>query len=302
MNARHLLIWLLLSTISLSGQIITVIPANRPKRPALPIVIVKEQPCAVIAFAESDPVVMIDGDRKPRPDAKIALRSGKEFGQGLVSVEAIPAGGSSDRSLGFEVGKESAFTATMCPDRDLNNAFLLVVVYETMGNIMLTETQIAVKGIGLGRIEAGHKKTVTGAFPHLQSKETKRYTVLIYNDGVPLATSIGNEAMELFLEVNDRIGHANAMDARMKGNQKLKLFRSMPFKFGEELQNRYGGRSLQARVQVSVEGLFVKVDVPEISDPSLIESLTKQLEQWLFLPPVIDGKVHPATVVVPVKI
>lgn len=301
----------LLAGSGIPGVTITRAARPVPDRPVQAVAKAKGEVLPVVAFDGEKPVVLVDGARKTLSRQVLSFRSAREQAPGLVAVRVVTQFPEMDSPLGPATNRERTLEASLTADRDLPDVFALVVVYHTLGNIILTDTDAAVAGRALGNLTAGEARTVQLNIPTLHWNEqivvfhaqppTSRWGLLLFSRGVQVRSSLGTVATDRILEISDQQLFEAQLKQRLKGKHPVRLFRSWPLVFPDEIRQRYAGRTLQAQVSVSLTGECEQVVFPDNPDRELLDHAETQLKNWLFLPPFEDGLPLRSVVAIPVK-
>jgi hypothetical protein len=282
-----------------------------PDRPVQAVAKLKGEVLPVVAFDGDKPIAVVAGERKTLGRHTLSFRSAREQTPGLVTVQLLTEFPEMDSSLGPGVNHVRSLKAKFNADRDLSDVFALVVVYHTLDNIILTDTDTAVSGRAIGNLTAGQPVSMELVVPTLHWNEqllifhvrppTSRWGLVLFSRGVQVRSSLGTNATDRVLDIADQQLFEAQLKQRLKGKHPVKLFRSWPLNFPDAIRQRYAGRTLQAQVTVSLTGTCEQVAFPENTDGELLKVADSQIRNWLFLPPFEDGLPIRSVVAIPVK-
>lgn len=295
----------------LFGQTVSAIRKPIADRPVQPIAIHKDQSLPIVAFEKDRPVILLEGERKVVARDAISIRGVWDRTPGMVTVSLRGEFAEANETLGPLVGKAKALEAEIVSDCDLSDAFALVLVYETLGVLMLGDTDVQIRGVAIGELAAGQPHRLQIDFPKLRRRDnrmpfgsirpTPRWGLLLFSRGKQIATSLKTAASDSVLEMADGRLFDLTIRERLKSTHSLTVFRSRPLRYSERINQRYAGQALQAKVSVTAMGIVEKVEFPDVSDDELRDSTEHQLRDWLFLPPCANGAVSASTALIPVK-
>lgn len=306
-----LLLFLLLGSLESFGQTVSVLQKPIANRPVQLLGELKGKFLPVIAYEKNQPLVL-QGDKHVRVDqAAVNIRGVWDVRSGLISVRLRSAFPESDHQLGPLIGDKKALEADFESDVDLQDVFAAVVVYQTLGDLLLGDSDVQIRGLEIGSVKAHEPQSLRIEFPKLrrtvdvsalgEKRTTLRWSLLIFSQGRQIATSLGSAASDYIVESLDRRLFEAAMRQRLKGKSPLAIFRARPFKFSEEVSRRYAGKVLQARVTVSPSGVMEKLEITDVDDVELRSAIESQLRDWLFFPPCENGTVDRGIAAIPVK-
>lgn len=153
---------------SLLGQTIGVIPQAIPDRPVQAFATVKGQPLPLVGYDKDKPVVLVEGARKTVARDAVSLRGIWEQTPGVVKVSLKQSFPNDEDKLGLQIGSAKMLEAELTADRDMPEAFALVVVYHTLGNLLLMDTEMAILGQELGNLQTDKPYPLKLKFPVLR--------------------------------------------------------------------------------------------------------------------------------------
>jgi hypothetical protein len=275
-----------------------------PERPGLAVAYVGGRRLPIVAFDGHSPVVAAEGSRRTGRDAPISIVPGGGFGAGFVAVKEAEA---NREQLTYDIyGSKStraftAFDATLTADRDMDDVYLLLLVYEDLGGIYDTAPKVAIVGTGVGRLEAGRQRSVSAEFPPMNSAQKLYWTALIFSGGSAIRSTRGNSVLDALFDAVDHVGLKKAIAGRSSGSHPPMVYRYFPLKFGDDLRGRLAGQTVNLRIRVAPDGTFDYLDASAGVDPSLAAEAAAQLRQWLFVPRIKDGSAEEGSVVLPVR-
>jgi hypothetical protein len=278
-----------------------------PERAGIPVAYINKQRCKIVAYKGVNPVVILDGTAKQVQKVPISVIPGGEFGPGYVTVEHGEAINESEHAWGSTASGPTyaaytAFYAKMTADRDLPDAFLILLVYEVNPNNQFAEVpRLALLGSSIGRLAAGKKTVVKADFPALNSSMSLRWVALVFSAGSQVRTSDGNGVLESLFDVTDHVGQSRAMARRASGDFPVEVYRRFPLRFRDEEKSKYAGQTVNVTITISPKGTFDYLTVDGTGYDDLSRDLAAQFGFWLFLPPVKDGQPQSTSVELPIK-
>lgn len=281
--------------------------APMPERAAVPVAYVGQQRCTIVSYKGTDPVVMLDGSPKAVHKAPISVVPGGKFGPGYVAVQHGEAINEREHTrdstqIGPTYAAYTAFYAKMTADRDLPDAFLILLVYEyDKVNPYTQVPRVALLGSNIGKLESGKQRSVKADFPPLNSSMSLRWVALLFSGGVQIKTSDGNGVLDGLFDLTDHVGLTRAIERRNSGDLPLEVFRNFPLKFKDSQKKKYAGQTLDATITIAPSGNFDYLRLEGVDDTELVKDLAGQFGYWLFLPPVKDGQPQSTSVVLPIK-
>jgi hypothetical protein len=282
------------------------VPAGKslPERPGLPMAYVGGERLPIVAFDGHSPVVVVNGARKTRRDVPVSIVPGASFGDGFVAIKEAEATG---EQMTYDIyGSKStrsftAFDATLTADRDMDDVYLLLLVFPDLGGVYDSAPKVAIVGTGVGRLEAPRGKKVSADFPPMNSKERLYWTALVFSGPSAVRSTRGNGVLDTLFDAVDHVGLGRVIAERSSGGHPPMVYRHFPLKFGDDLKGRLAGQTVNLRIRVSPDGTFDYLDTTGGVDPALAAEAAAQLRQWLFIPRIKDGAADEGTIVLPVK-
>jgi hypothetical protein len=276
--------------------------ASIPDRPGIPIVHLNGQRYMVVDFRSEDPRILVDGKEETSPGAHVSLVPGTTFLPGYVKVVqgfGLTLPGQNGKRA--DTPEATLFDATLTADRDLNKVFALFVVFEDTTKDFSKIPQVLIIGNAVGTLRAGKPEAFEARVRAINSRMGLRWIVLLFSEGVQIRTSMGNQILDTLFDALDRNQLQKVIAERAAGTHPLMVFRRSPLAFSDPLKSRYAGRTIRVSLKVTPEGLPEIEQIDESSDANLVQEISSQLNTWLFLPGVKDGRVLEAPVIVPIK-
>lgn len=321
-EGRHItaMIRLLLSLVALSlGPALAsaqsiMLMGSKPiaDRPVEMVAMLKQGTVPVMAYEKNKPVALINDARKTVSPKEVTIRPKWERAPGFVTVTLKSKFDDLENRLGPPSGRKNSLEAELIADLDLDDAFAVVVAYETLGELILADTDVALFGQEIGRLEAGKPQAVQLQIPRLKrlnpnspmyaaAAPIRRWALLVFSRGQQIRTSLGSAATDYILEISDQRNFQLLHAERIKGEHSLGMFRSRPFQFSDQVKQRHTGQIYQAKVKVSPHGRAESLEVEGITDQELIDSALDQLKSWIFLPPCRNGSISPSIALIPLN-
>jgi hypothetical protein len=307
MKSARLLGLLILSSRCLFCAGVDIGLSPMPERAAIPVAYVGQQRCKIVNYKGDDPIVVLEGAVKVLRKVPISVVPGGNFGPGFVTVEHGETINESvhtrdSTANGPTYASYTAFYAKLTADRDLPDAFLILLVYEYNPSSQYAEVpRVALLGSSIGRLEAGRKKAVTADFPPLNSRMNLRWVAMIFSGGSQIRTSDGNGVLDGLFDLTDHVGLERAMGRRAFGDFPLEVYRNFPLKFSDAQKKKYAGQTLNIAITVAPSGNFDFLTIDGNDDNELAKGLAGQFGHWLFLPAVKNGQAQSTSVVLPIK-
>ncbi len=281
-------------------------------RPVELVALLKQGAVPVIAYEKNKPVALINEARETVSHKAVTLRPKWERAPGSVAVALKSKFDDLENRLGPPAGRTNSLEAELTADRDLDDAFAVVVAYETLGELILADTDVGLFGQEIGRLEAGKPHAVKLQIPRLKrlnpnsvmyavESPTRRWALLVFSRGQQIRTSLGSAATDYILEISDQRNFQLMHAERIKGEHSLRVFRSRPFQFSEQIKQRHTGHTYQAKVKVSPHGRAESLEIEGLTDQELLDSALEQLKSWMFLPPCRNGTISPSIALIPLS-
>ena len=276
-----------------------------PERPGALFASVDGQRLRVVDYRGSDPVVVENGSRVVAHEARVSIAPDADFGPGFVTVAHGDVGtGTEDYyashiAVSIAVGAE--FRWTLTADRDLADAFLVIITYEDSDGAYSAAPRVTIFGKSIGRLDSGKPTEVRAKVPGLTSEKQVHMAVLIFNAGHLVRTSEGNRVLAGLFDILDHVGLQKAQAQRTAGSYPPKVYRSFPFRFSDAVAKSVSGQSVKVRVAVTSSGTVDHVELEDPSNEALQRELSAQMGSWLFLPRVVDGQAQSAVMMLPLK-
>lgn len=308
MNSLRCLIALPLVAIAVSAQ--TTSPL--PDRPAAAISNYKDTWLPVVG-TDNNAAVVVPAGGSPVTlglNAGIVLSVGDHFADGFVTVKDaftvdVPTSNDLQTAATTSQMKPTSVTlqATLTSDVDIPDAYALLITYPPTKTADAAP-MLAVVPHTIGDLKAGVTKHISAVLPKLNEDEGPGWSILVFDAGRQVRSSTMGEILPGFFDrietasLKKRI--AERVDKRV--DAPLAPFRQLPLGLPDAVKAKYHGTTLKVEIRVSVDGRLVSAKPVGVADPALWEALNKGFSNWLFLPPVKDGTLVPASAIIPVKL
>jgi hypothetical protein len=259
----------------------------------------------IVGAEDQQPRVM-SGGKEVGADlpAEISIELGKEFAAAAVDIQSRPATGwvMSDEGAVMNPDSETInFRGSLTANADLKDVYVIVLIYNA-GTDLSNPVQFHGVVGEVGRLQGAKPKTYNVEVPAIKEPGPWRSTVLVFADGLEVATNSEDVVVAHHLDALDRAKLAMKIEKRNGGpNAPLALERNFPVGLSDELRSAYSGQTVKVRLSVGMDGNVDGVELAEIEDAALQAVLAQQLSLWLFLPSVKDGETVAQEVVLPLK-
>ena len=305
MNAKPLIQIMALCSLSLAGGSPASGQPAAPERPGALFASVGGQRLRVVDYRGADPVVIENGSRVVAREARVSIGPDESFGAGLVTVEHVDVGAPMQdyyaSHIAVSIAQEAEFRWRLTADRDLPDAFLVIIAYGDSDGGYSKAPRVTIFGKSIGRLDAGRSTDASAKVPGLTPEKDQHMAVLIFNGGHLVRTSEGNRVLEGLFDILDHVGLQRAAAQRTAGSYPPKVYRSFPFRFSGAVMKAVSGQSVKVRVAITSSGTVDHVELEDPSNEALSRELSGQMGSWLFLPRVVDGQAQPAVLVLPLK-
>jgi hypothetical protein len=307
MNSLRCLIALQLIGLAASAQ--TTAPL--PDRPAAAITNYKDTWLPIVGTDNNAAVVVSNGSPVSLGlNAGIVLSVGDHFADGFVTVKDaftadVPTSNDLQTAATTSQMKPTSVTlqATLTSDVDIPDAYALLITYppsKTQDAVPL----LAVIAHTIGDLKAGSPKHFSAVLPKLNQDEGPGWSILVFDAGRQVRSSTMGEILPGYFDRIETASLKKRIAERLdkRTDAPLMPFRQLPLGLPDAIKAKYHGTTLKVEIRVSVDGRLVSAKPVGLADPDLWEALNKGFSNWLFLPPVKDGALAPATAIIPVKL
>jgi hypothetical protein len=277
------------------------IPLQFPPQPASLYAKVQGQEIQVVAYKDQVPLVMLNGRLSPVPDAQLSFRPSEEFAPGFVRIENPILTAQTTKHTFSGTERYSILEAKLTADRELDNVFVVVLVYNDWRSEFLTPPPARIWGKQVGRMEAGQRKSIAEFFPENKTFHKVQWDLLVYSNGKIVQTSMGTSTLSLLFDTMARDAWQDAYLLLRKSDAAARVFHPLPYIFSEAVRRRHEGQTLIARVHLDNEGNVLRIDLPDLNDDEFAREARSQLRCWLYLPASTLGKTLSSTVEVPIR-
>lgn len=276
-----------------------------PRRPAQAFASYHGTMLPIVGADDQQPRVMSDGDEVDADlPAEISIGLGKEFAAVAVEIQSRPVTGwdMSDEGAVINPDSESInFRGSLTANADLKDVYVVVLIYDA-GADLTNPVKFRGTVSEVGTLQGAKPKTFDVAVPAIKEPGPWRSTVLVFADGLEVATNSEDVVVAHHLDALDRATLATKIEKRNGGpNAPLALERNFPVGLSDDLRLAYSGQTVKVRLSVGTDGNVEGVELAEIEDAALQAVLAKQLSLWLFLPAVKGGEAVAQEVVLPLK-
>jgi hypothetical protein len=305
--------WLLLG-------IATVVTAAEPSFHRLPSV--PDRPAELTARWRQDPyrvvrlhglraTVEVNGKRREADrESRLSLNVAGHYAPGFVTVvNARTQGWEVEHFIdGVSAGPPqpgwSHFAADLSADRDLEDVFVALVVFESDAVNTDDPPRLAVLGVPVGRLKQGVKRRVSSVLPALNSQRQVSFAALVFCRQGQVRSSGPEQMVSRFFDRVERHTLQQTINQRIlaRVDAPLQVLRLLPIRLSDELTERYRGRTVRARLQVGIDGSVQGVEMIQRDERELQRELEPQLRNWLFVPPMKDGLIVRQQVVLPLEL
>ena len=247
---------------------------------------------------------MSNGSRTTVHDARVSIIPGEGFAPGAVTIDQAESTSQTNwQRINGEYAEQryNIFYAKVTADRELSDVYLILLEFEDVNGDYSGAPKVAILGTSIGHMEAGVKKTVSADFPPLDSKRQLHWAALVYSAGMQVHSGKGEELLDNLFDMVDHVGLQKVIEERRYGNHPLMVFRRFPMKFGDDLKQKYSGRTVNLTALITASGTldYVQSDAPE--DDLLSREVARQVGTWLFIPRIENGGPLESSVVLPFK-
>jgi hypothetical protein len=286
-------------------------PPQLPDRPAAAITNYKDTWLPVVGTVNSAAVVVFSGSPVTLGlNTGIMLSVGDHYADGFVTVKDVslndvPASTDLEAAATTSTLKATTETlqANLTSDVDIPDAYALLITY-VPSKTPDAAPKLAVVPHTIGDLKAGVQKHLLAVLPKFDEDENTAWSILVFDAGRQVRSTTMGEILPGYF---DRIDAASlkkriAERADKRVDAPIAIFRQMPLGIPDAVKAKYHGTTMKVEVRVSAEGHVVSAKPVGIADTDLWEALNKGFSTWLFLPPVKDGVLTPASAIIPVKL
>jgi hypothetical protein len=310
MNSIRCLVALPFLALAVGAQ--TATTAQLPDRPAAAITNYKDTWLPVVGADQNAPIVVFNGNPVTLGSgAGIVLTVADRYANGFVTIKDafcsdVPV--TNDAQTAAEMANEMKPTseilqASLTADVDIPDAYALLITYPP-SKTPDAAPMLAVVTQSVGDLKAGVGAHLRAVLPKLGQEEGKGWSILVFDAGRQVRSSGMGELLPGYF---DRI-EASTLKKRIaerlekRVDAPIAAFRQMPLGLPEPIKAKYHGTTIKVEIRVSVDGRVVSAKPVGLADPDLWEALGRGFSTWLFLPPVKDGALVPASAIIPLKL
>jgi hypothetical protein len=310
MNSLRRLVALPVLTLAIGAQAIAL--SQLPDRPAAAITNYKDTWLPVVGADHNAAIVVFNGNAVTLgAGAGIVLTVGDRYADGFVTIKDayssdVPFTNDAQTaaSMANEVKSTSVrLQAGLTSDIDIPDAYALLITYPPSKSPDAPPI-LAVMVQGIGDLKAGVAAHLSAVLPKLEQEEGQGWSILVFDAGRQVRSTGMGALLPGYFDRIEAISLKKRIAERVekRADAPIAVFRQMPLGLPDPIKAKYHGTTIKVEVRVSVEGRVVSAKPVGLTDPDLWEALSRGFANWLFLPPVKDGALAPASAVIPLKL
>ncbi|HEX2100074.1 MAG TPA: hypothetical protein VHF69_05405 [Candidatus Synoicihabitans sp.] len=281
-----------------------------PERPAQLVGTWKGERYPVIHHSGVSAVVDVNGKRRQTSaKAGLALRIADRYAPGFVTMQNTSA-----KSWDVEHYIDGAYTSTtpgwsnfeaeLSADRNLEDVFITLVVFESGEERSEDPPRIAMLGVPVGDLKEGEKRRISARLPALNSRLKISFAALVFTRDGQVRSSGPERTISRFFDRQERYTLRRTINERVLAgvDAPLQVVRMLPVELEDELATRYRGQQVKVRLYVGIDGAVEGAALLDVRDRPLQQQLERQLKHWLFVPPMKGGVIVRQEVILPLQL